>query len=537
MKKCTKEYIIDKIVKIHGDIYKFDNFIYESYKKSVKLICNYHGEFEISPVNLIGNKRGCQKCGLERKEEYNIKQTSSNKEFIGKCKKKYGDKYIYDDVVYVNWKTPVIIICQKHGKFLVTPNEHLFGKECRLCKLENRAIKTKVVNPTKEYKLYQRLKKSQEVFISISKEIHSGKYDYSLVKYVGVVKKVKIICPKHGIFEQTPHHHKNGNGCASCAYENSIGNLKMDTIQFISISIKKHNGYYKYDLSNYDGFKKKVKIICPKHGIFEQIPSEHMKGRGCKRCRCGGHGGPGRNLKYTNDEFIKMCSEKHNNKYSYYKTDFTGVKNKIDVICPTHGVFEVEAWCHKNGSGCSQCALDDQKTKTSDFLVKSNKLHNNKYEYLISGEYALSKDKILIKCPDHGMFEQISDTHLRGSGCSLCKTKSRGEIQIKQFLDDNRFEYIREKTFDDCVNSRKLRFDFYLPKYNMCIEFDGRHHFGPVSYFGGEKTYKIMIKTDIIKNKYCESNNIRLVRIPYFKLKEIKVILQKEIIENDKLQT
>lgn len=92
--------------------------------------------------------------------------------------------------------------------------------------------------------------------------------------------------------------------------------------------------------------------------------------------------------------------------------------------------------------------------------------------------------------------------------------------------------YKREKTF----NSR-LRFDFWLPDINTIIEFDGKHHFKPIEYFGGEYSFKKVKINDQLKNNYCKENNITLLRISYKDLKRIEEIIKKEIIENVKLQT
>lgn len=79
------------------------------------------------------------------------------------------------------------------------------------------------------------------------------------------------------------------------------------------------------------------------------------------------------------------------------------------------------------------------------------------------------------------------------------------------------FYFLREYSFDDCLSIKgyKLRFDFYLPKNNCCIEIDGRQHREPVDKFGGETTFNELIQNDNIKNEYCKNNNIKLIRIPY----------------------
>jgi len=72
-----------------------------------------------------------------------------------------------------------------------------------------------------------------------------------------------------------------------------------------------------------------------------------------------------------------------------------------------------------------------------------------------------------------------------------------------------------QKKFDGCRNIRELPFDFYLPKYNMCIEFDGVHHFKPMNHWGGKENLIEVKRRDEIKNQYCKDNNIKLLRIKY----------------------
>lgn len=111
-------------------------------------------------------------------------------------------------------------------------------------------------------------------------------YDYSLVKYVNTDTKVKIICLKHGIFEQTPHNHMNGQNCKKCGYEIVTSKQKYDTSKFINKAKEIHGDKYDYSLVDFINSRIKVKIICKKHNyIFEQTPSNHIQGAGCRRCK------------------------------------------------------------------------------------------------------------------------------------------------------------------------------------------------------------------------------------------------------------
>ena len=98
--------------------------------------------------------------------------------------------------------------------------------------------------------------------------------------------------------------------------------------------------------------------------------------------------------------------------------------------------------------------------------------------------------------------------------CPVCR-ESKGEYIIRLILDRNKIKYVKEKKFDDCKNIRRLSFDFYLPNYNMLIEYDGKQHQMLCKYYGGEIGLKIRQKRDKIKNEYCKTNNIKLIRISY----------------------
>jgi len=117
---------------------------------------------------------------------------------------------------------------------------------------------------------------------------------------------------------------------------------------------------------------------------------------------------------------------------------------------------------------------------------------------------------------------------------------SYGEVLIVDFFDKNEIKYIYNKSLKDCISSSKLRFDFYLPDFNVCIEFDGIQHFQPVAPFGGMEEFEKLKIRDEIKNKWCEVNNIKLVRFNYLQNKdyieqELKLILDYNK-EEDKTQ-
>ena len=214
-----------------------------------------------------------------------------------------------------------------------------------------------------------------------------------------------------------------------------------------------------------------------------------------------------------NNIFIKRSMDIHNNKYDYSLVEYKNNRTKIKIICPIHGLFEQTPYKHLIGRGCHYCAGNLQ-LNTIDFIKKSNEIHNYLYDYSLS-KYINTITKVKIICPKHGVFEQTPNCHLnQGYGCQKC-SESKGEKQIRKFLEKNEIKYNYEKTFENCKFKYKLKFDFYLPDYNTCIEYNGIQHYKPVNYFGGEKVLKYQKNNDKIKDIYCKSNNIELLTIKY----------------------
>jgi len=147
------------------------------------------------------------------------------------------------------------------------------------------------------------------------------------------------------------------------------------------------------------------------------------------------------------------------------------------------------------------------------FLSMCEKVHGDLYDYS-KVAYTRMVDKVIIICKKHGDFEQLSDSHLKGMGCPKCKI-SKGENFIMEYLNDNNIPYMCQKKFDDCKYKTALPFDFYFHDKNMCLEYDGIQHFMSIEGWGGEEEFKLRKKKDIIKNKFCKNNNIRLERIKY----------------------
>jgi len=305
------------------------------------------------------------------------------------------------------------------------------------------------------------------------RKIHGDKYTYDWTTYVNNSTKMKIICKEHGEFLQSPNSHKQGNGCQKCVIKNrknhhySFENIQEKQRKFIFDCNEKHNHFYDYSMVNYKNALTNVKIICPIHGEFWQQPNNHKNGSGCFEC---GQILKYKKLMYTKSDFIKLFSNKYkflNDSYDFSCSNYINLATKIDIYC-------------------KEC---------------------NRY------------------------FNKTPDKLLTGNLCPTCKIKSVGFENIKYYLNYGRYEYITEKTFDNCAYKNKLRFDFYLPELNVCIEFDGEQHFiFPNYYHKTKQDFKDKQLRDKIKTEYCEKNNIKLIRIPYWDKDNITEILNKELL-------
>lgn len=283
-KKISLNDFIKRAKLKHGDKYDYSKVEYTNCDTKVCIICPEHGEFWQRPMaHLRGD--GCPKCGLKTSPE----EINANKAiFITRAKEKYGDKYDYSNMNYINSITPIEIICPIHNSFMQTPHDHLYNNGCPKCSEEEK-IKKQIL---KEENIEKRRLKNEQIredkekeFIKKASEIHNNKYDYSKVKYISSNKKVCIICPEHGEFWQDPNSHAHGHGCPICARIQNAENRSFNTEQFIENARKVHGDKYDYSKVNYINNSTKVCIICPKHGEFYQTPAMHYnEHQGCPLC-------------------------------------------------------------------------------------------------------------------------------------------------------------------------------------------------------------------------------------------------------------
>ena len=384
-------------------------------------------------------------------------------------------------------------------------------------------------------------KLTQKEVLERFKRVHGDKYDYSLVEYKEKDKKVIIVCPIHGDFQQTPHNHYK-YGCRFCGKLISSKARRLTSEKFVEKAKLSHGDVYDYSLVEYVNAVTKVKIRCKKdgHGIFPQTPSDHFNGCGCPIC---GRLNQTNSRRKTKEKFVEEAKFVHGDVYDYSLVEYVNGITKVKIRCKKdgHGIFPKTPGNHLEGQGCPICG-QIRGTKiitksTEDFIEQAKEIHPDKnYDYE-KVEYVNTYSKVIIVCPIHGDFQQTPKEHLHGSGCNDCGNIQIGENKTKsleQFVEEaniihgglymyDNVDYIKGDTnvsitcnihgdFQQspaahihqgqgcprCFNKSEGRlaiilneigvvhrnyrinnryFDFYLPEYDLIIERDGEQHY------------------------------------------------------------
>ena len=186
------------------------------------------------------------------------------------------------------------------------------------------------------------------------------------------------------------------------------------------------------------------------------------------------------------------------------------------------------------GYGCPECSRLKQSEKMKkpqeQFISDARNVHGDYYDYSLV-EYHGCFTKVKIICPKHGLFEQTPATHLRGSGCPVCR-KSKGEERISVWLKDNNIKHdAQHKITNESIlcKNRHLVVDFYLPDYNTIIEYNGEQHYKPVDLWGGEEKLESQQERDNALRQYCKEHEVKLIEIPFSRFNDIELILSKKL--------
>jgi hypothetical protein len=335
----------------------------------------------------------------------------------------HGDRLDYSLANYRGALSPVTLICGKHGPITKPAREWLkFG--CFQCGVDMRAEKRRL---------------STADFIRLAREKHGDGYSYERTQYAGMAEKLTIECRVHGEFRQTAATHLDGSGCRQCAIDDCLFKPRLTQDEFIERCIAVHDGFYDYSMTVYKGRHDQIDLICPVHGPFSQLASNHVRGNGCRRCA-----GYGR----TTEEFVDDARAVHGDRYDYSLTEFKTVDGMVSIVCKVHGPFQQRAMGHLHGKGCEGCQRDGFRLTQDEFVERSRAVHGSKYDYSQAVYGQTNRDKVTIVCMDHGPFEQTPVAHMEGHGCRYCYDDARRMtpdefLKAARALHGGKYDYIK----------------------------------------------------------------------------------------------
>lgn len=398
---------------------------------------------------------------------------------------------------YIGSQTKILHKCKIDGhEWYVNPNNILNGAGCPMC-------------------CHNKNKKTHKDYIEEVAKINA---DIEVVgEYVGAKTKILHRC-KIDNYEwlATPSNILQGAGCPKCGKPQKTHEEYVSKITKINPNIEV--------IELYQGNAIKILHKCKLDGCeWYAVPNNILHGKGCPVCG------------------IISQQQKRRKPHEEYVREVNGINPDVEVIgqyvnnftkilhrCKIDG-YEWITTPHSilSGNRCPRCINKERYTQ-EEYSEKVKELHRN---IEVVERYVNSHTKILHRCKIDGCEWHASPNNiLNGTGCPLCNS-SKGEKLVANWLEDKNIVYIPQMVFEDCKNINQLPFDFYLPDCNIAIEYQGKQHYEPIEYFGGQKTFENQTLRDNIKREYCKKNNIYLFEIPYYSNLDNELIRLYELIK------
>lgn len=358
--------------------------------------------------------------------------------------------------------------------------------------------------------------------------------------YETAIKKIEM---KHNICGKTydvrPSNFLSGKRCPWCSHPTYNINIAKDYAKELDMTLLE---------DTYIDSTTKMKYMCDIHPelgvLYTNMQSIVQKQKSCPKCRYGKLSKTCRdsvNFEYIRKEFKEKG-------LTLISKEYLTSTSPLEYICNKHKEKGIQTVTYdafkKQPYTCRLCSSEHlSKIKTlsnNDFIQRVKEIHPSiSVHSLYNGRNSIIDCSCNI-CNYKWKTRAMNLMYETRGGCPNC-VGSAGEIRIKNFLEENNIKYVREYTFDDLRgdSNRCLRFDFAIFDKNeniiMLCEFDGSQHFEPSKFnmrYTDEESfdnYEKLKRYDEMKNEYCKSNNIKLLRIPYNKYKSIEKILTKEL--------
>ena len=416
--------------------------------------------------------------------------------FLNKLKNKYGEEYK--------------LVGPYAGSKISTSFKHTCGYvfDCEPIKISTTGIKCPVCYHTKKTN------------INVVKYYFKLNYpDYDVISscYKGSNYKLKIVHKKCGtIFNRTFDKVKQrGIHCPNV----NCGGHHTWNINRVSETINNIYGN-NYKVISFVSFTKPLTIKCIKHNkVYEtKLGSLLRKDRdNTNTCNCPICSNYMRSINRTgltkaktSEEYVQECKEKG---YDLSIEDYKNAKTKIKHKCNKGHIYEQTPGSHLHGEGCPTCNGNLKKT-TKQYIQECKETGQD----LPIEDYKNNKTRIKHRCSKGHIYKQTPDMHIGKykQGCPVC-SESHGEKYIRNYLDKNNIKYEPQKKFKDLKDKTYLSYDFYLPDYNILIEYQGIQHYESINIKGsGEySNLKKQQHHDKLKREYAKNNGYKLLELKY----------------------
>lgn len=478
--------------------------------KSKRIVRNKHGKLQIITVT-----------------------QKSKESFIEQARRLWGDRYDYTDSVYEGGKKHIIIYCPKHDyHFRVTmaqnhvmkPNKAFRPTGCPICQYE----KQYGVEYGPEWRDYLEPTPNQN-------RVRSKTNHHNLPPE----EKERCKAERAAKFEAARQQRKEQR--ALQVEQERQQRIEDRRKQFASNFAEKMKQLYPDITFNNMPHRltSKVKATCHKHGEIEHDAKWWLDGKGCEYC----------NGKFFPPEWKDIAIKRHGNKYEYVGEPPRTMSDYIRYICKDHGLQKQRFDIHvSQGCGCPKCANYPNKKKPlercNEFIAKCiEKYGEDRYDYSrVHEDYVNNDSLVWIRCCIHNKwFQTTPDNNLRTviGSCPICVLEfkeSEGEAKIRRWLVNHGiFDFKQDEVTIEHHNPRckrqYLRPDFWLPGYNLFIEFNGQQHYEDVYFFYTDKnwTFEDQQIRDQTLRDFCKKHGYKLLEIPYWDIKNIDEILEENI--------
>ncbi|MEG2079916.1 hypothetical protein [Chryseobacterium sp.] len=403
----------------------------------------------------------------------------------------------------------IVHVCPICGDdYLITPAGVLHGHVCRKCgskkmwdsRRESGAFETEGVT------------KRKNDFVTKLQ----NKWDGTMLigDYTNSYTKTKFVCSCGKYFEEKPSTVISVGVCKGCS------NKRKSHLTNVSDYMKKIHAVNENVeiVGEFLGTRTKTDFKCSCGRIWKTSPEMALANKKCNLC--------------LEDDFNEnyLAELKINNITSYPLEKVTSYSKKYWYICGKCGKkYLKQPRKVLNGILCEQCSHKN-KLKTRDEYVKE--LEDGDYEVKLVGEYINARTKTDHQCSCGCIWSIAPTTVLKGTMCGKC-CSSKAEKKIDKFLTDLGIPHEGQYRFSDCKDKQPLPFDVAIyyedGTVKSIIEADGEFHYIAYDSFGGESKLKLTQYHDSIKNEYCKSHDIPLIRIPYWDFDKIPEILTEKL--------